>query len=115
MSISPADENHAALRERRRRTARSRFSVPPRLAKRRALSLVISASSPSRTREVFSLIPVSRSASRNSESSILSVVLMCMKMSYSCIQIKWRLSRYEKYDCPSAILLSARRSGLRCA
>src|SRR3990172_3013979 len=53
------NENHAALTGRRRRTGRRPFSVPPRPARRRALSRAMRASSPRRTREVFSLTPVS--------------------------------------------------------
>lgn len=53
------NENHAALTERRRRTGRRPFSVPPRSARRRALSLAMRASRPRRTSEVFSLTPVS--------------------------------------------------------
>ena len=57
------DQNHARLRGRRLRIRRSCFSVPPRFAKRRALSLAIRASSPRRTNEVFSFTPVSLAAS----------------------------------------------------
>src|SRR5580765_3896227 len=74
------DQNHARLRGRRLRIRRSCFSVPPRFAKRRALSLAIRASSPRRTNEVFSFTPVSLAASCSRESSILSVVLICIKM-----------------------------------
>ena len=55
-------QNHAGLVERRLRTRRSRFSVPPSSAKRRALSLDIKASSPRRTNDVFCLTPVSLAA-----------------------------------------------------
>src|SRR3989337_350220 len=78
----------AELPERRLRTERSRFSVPPSSAKRRALSREIKASSPRRTSEVFSLTPVSLAAWRKMESSILSVVLICINMHHLCIQIK---------------------------
>src|SRR5580765_6243982 len=57
------DQNHARLRGRRLRIRRSCFSVPPRFAKRRALSLAIRASSPRRTNEIFSFTPVSLAAS----------------------------------------------------
>jgi len=74
------NENHAALTERRRRTGRRPFSVPLRSARRRALSLATRASRPRRTREVFSFTPVSREARWRRESSIFSVVLICITM-----------------------------------
>jgi len=82
------DQNHAGRLARRLRIGRSPFSVPPSSAKRRALSFDIKASRPRRTREVFSLIPVSLAAWRNKESSMLSVVLICINMHLSCIQVK---------------------------
>jgi hypothetical protein len=54
------------------------FSVPPSLANRIALSLAMSASSPSLTKVVFSLIPVILDARSIKLSSILSVVLMVL-------------------------------------
>lgn len=60
-------------------------SVPPRAAKRRALSRAISASSPARTTAVFSSMPLSRVASFNNASSIFSVVLICIYMHYTGI------------------------------
>ena len=42
--------------------SREDVSRPPRVAKRRALSLAISASSPRRTNDVFSLTPASFAA-----------------------------------------------------
>ena len=59
---------------------RSLFSVPPSLASRMLLSRAIKASKPSRTKEVFSLTPVSREAFSNILSSMLSVVLICINM-----------------------------------
>ena len=54
------DENHGdQAAGRLRGMGRSFFSVPPNLASRRLLSREIRASSPRRTRVVFSLIPVS--------------------------------------------------------
>jgi len=82
------NENHAAWLERRRRTDRRAFSVPPRSARRRALSLAMRASSPRRTREVFSLTPVSWDARWRRESSIFSVVLICITMPQKCISVK---------------------------
>ena len=85
------DQDHAAFRLLLR-GGRTRFlSVPPRSARRRALSRAISASRPIRTRAVFSAIPVRREAFPISASSIFSVVLICMNMHYSCIQVnRWR-------------------------
>jgi len=82
-------KDHARRRVRRRlRISRSCLSVPPRLAKRRALSLAMRVSSPKRTNEVFSLTPVSLAASRRRESSIFSVVLICVRMPQACIWVK---------------------------
>src|SRR3990167_3731178 len=86
-------QDHAGLPERRLRTGRSCFSVPPSAAKRRALSRDIKASGPRRTSEVFSLTPVSFAPCRKTESSILSVVLICINMHYSCVQVKLLLAR----------------------
>jgi hypothetical protein len=74
------NEDHAALAERRRRMGRIPFSVPPRSARRRALSRAMRASRPRRIREVFSLTPVRREARWRRESSTFSVVLICIKM-----------------------------------
>src|SRR3989304_5532367 len=52
------------------------FSVPPNLASLFSLSLAISASRPSFTREVFSLMPVSLAALSSNSSSMFSVVLI---------------------------------------
>jgi len=73
------DEDHQAA-ERRRRIDRSELSVPPSLARRRALSKAIKASRPRRIKAVFSVIPVNCSALFRRESSILSVVLICISM-----------------------------------
>jgi hypothetical protein len=78
-------ESHAGLARRRLGIGRSCFSVPARLAKRRALSLETKASSPRRTREVFSSTPVSVAARRKRASSMLSVVLMHISMHYQSI------------------------------
>lgn len=58
----------------RRGMQRRRFSVPPKLARRFALSSATSASRPRRTNEVFSFTPVISVALRSIRSSILSVV-----------------------------------------
>jgi hypothetical protein len=58
--------------------ARRPASVPPSLANRLPLSRAINASRPSRTREVFSLTPVSRDALSSISSSMFIVVLMCI-------------------------------------
>jgi len=63
------------------------FSVPPSLASRLLLSRAIKASKPSRTKEVFSLTPVSRDAFSNILSSMLSVVLICINVHYICIYV----------------------------
>src|SRR3990170_6387083 len=52
------------------------FSVPPRFASLLLLSLAISASSPSLTRKVFSLMPVNFVALSSNLSSMLRVVLI---------------------------------------
>ncbi len=76
------DEYHRERRgtERRRGTARRCDSDPPRAARRWALSRLMSASSPARTRAVFWSIRVSRRASSRRSSSILSVVFIHMSM-----------------------------------
>ena len=61
---------------------RRSFSVPPSLARRLLLSRAIRDSNPSRTKAVFSLMPVNRDASSKILSSMFSVVLMCMSMHY---------------------------------
>ena len=66
---------------------RRSFSVPPNLARRRLLSRAIKDSSPSRTKAVFSLMPVNRDASSKISSSMFSVVLMCMSMHFLCIYV----------------------------
>jgi hypothetical protein len=63
-----------------RGTARSARSVPPRAARRRALSRAMSASKPACTTAVFSRIPVSFWARSSSLSSIIKVVLICTNM-----------------------------------
>ena len=73
--------------ERRRRTGRSRFSTPPRAARRRALSRAISASKPACTMAVFSRIPVSCRARSSRSSSMIKVVLICMNMVGRCIRV----------------------------
>jgi hypothetical protein len=70
----------------------SPFSVPPRAARRRALAEAMRASRPNRTKEVFSLIPVSLAARLSNSSSMLSVVLICTSMPFSCILIKFNVS-----------------------
>jgi hypothetical protein len=56
------------------------FSVPLNFASRFLLSRAIEASKPSRTKEVFSLMPVSRDAFSNILSSMLSVALICINV-----------------------------------
>ena len=64
------------------------FSVPPSLASLLLLSRAIKASKPSRTKDVFSLTPVSRDAFSKILSSMLSVVLICICMPILYIQVK---------------------------
>src|SRR6056297_876544 len=64
------------LAARRRGTGRSCGWLPPSFASRRALSRSISARRPSRTRAVFSSMPVIRCASASSSSSMFRVVRM---------------------------------------
>jgi len=61
------------------------FSVPPSLASRLLASRAIKASSPSRTKAVFSLIPVIRDALAKISSSMLSVERIHINMHQSCI------------------------------
>jgi len=61
------------------------FSVSPSLASRLLASRAIKASSPSRTKAVFSLIPVIRDALAKISSSMLSVVRIHINMHQSCI------------------------------
>ena len=75
------------------------FSVPPSLASLFPLSLAISASSPSLTNAVFSLIPVILDASSISLSSMFRVVLIvpphhmiCISMPVLCILVNWSSS-----------------------
>jgi hypothetical protein len=63
-------------RSRRLGIGLDRFSVPPSLARRLALSRSISASSPSLTSLVFSLVPVISAAFFRSSSSMFRVVLI---------------------------------------
>jgi hypothetical protein len=63
-------------------------SVPASLASRLLLSRAISASNPSLTNWVFSLIPVSSEALFRISSLILIVVLICTYMHNFCICVK---------------------------
>ena len=65
---------------RRRGIAFRRGMVPPRAARRRPASRAMRASSPARTRAVFSSMPVSARASSSNASSIMSVVRICIYM-----------------------------------
>ena len=64
----------------RLRMARRSFSVPPSLARRLLLSRAIRASSPRRTKAVFSVRPVKRDASSKILSSMFNVVLIRINM-----------------------------------
>jgi hypothetical protein len=87
------DEDHAA-RAVRLRGGRSRFfSVPPRSARRRALSRAMRASRPIRTKAVFSVTPVSRAASAINVSPIFNVVLICISMHCLYIRVNGRNDR----------------------
>jgi hypothetical protein len=66
-------DNDAAF-GRRRGTRRSRGSLPPKRASRRALSRAIKASSPACMSAVRSLTPVTRCACASNSSSMLMVV-----------------------------------------
>lgn len=59
--------------------------VPPSKANRLLASRAMSASSPARTKAVFSRIPVSSRARTRSFSSIMSVVRICISMHQRCI------------------------------
>lgn len=80
-------QDHAAL-VRRRGAGLSFFSLPPRAANRRALSRVINASNPRRTRAVFSFTPVSITACLRRPSSMVRVVLICGNMHPLCRYVK---------------------------
>src|ERR1051326_7246330 len=84
------DQDHRGRRtgDRRRGPAEAPESEDPSAASRREAARVIRASSPARTREVFSRMPVTRVASASSSSSMLSVVLICIYMPHFC--------RYDK-------------------
>jgi len=58
--------------------------LPPKAARRRALSRAMRASRPARTTAVFSAMPLSRAASFIRASSMFSVVLICINMHYQC-------------------------------
>jgi len=73
----------------------SSFSVPPSLASRLLASRAIKASSPSRTKAVFSLIPVIRDALAKISSSMLSVVRIHINMHQSCIFFNTHLYPYS--------------------
>jgi hypothetical protein len=64
------------------------------------LSRAIKASKPSRTKEVFSLTPVSRDAFSNILSSMLSVVLICINVHYICIFVN-RQNLYASLNIPN--------------
>ncbi len=65
------------------------FSVPPSFASLLLLSRAISASNPSRTKEVFSLTPVKYDALFSISSSMFNVVLICIDMPYLYINVNW--------------------------
>ena len=71
-------EDHHA--DRRRGTLVILGFVPPRAAKRLPASRAISASSPARTKAVFSRIPVNSRARSSRALSIINVVLICISM-----------------------------------
>jgi hypothetical protein len=79
------DKDHYAVLRRGIRCASG--SEPPRAARRCALWRAIRASSPIRTKVVFSHTPVSREAFCRIASSILSVVFIwaSMALSYACV------------------------------
>ncbi len=81
-------KNHASSPGLLRLTGLRFLSVPPSAAKRRALSREINASSPKRTKEVFSSTPVSLAALRSRLSSMFSVVLICISMHALCMPVK---------------------------
>jgi hypothetical protein len=82
------DEDHTIGSVRRRGTGWSSFMDPPRAARRRALSRAIRVSSPRRTRDVFSRMPVSSAAVRRRVSSMFRVVLICIDMLFLYIFVK---------------------------
>jgi len=98
-------KDHAARRPLRRGTALRLFSVPPRAARRLALSRAIKASSPIRTSDVFSATPVNLAALRSRESSMFSVVFIWVSMDIPSILVKGSRERV-------GVQGSAARSGL---
>jgi len=62
--------------------------VPPSAASRLPASRAISASSPARTKAVFSWIPVSSLARWSRLSSMINVVRICISMHRTCILVK---------------------------
>ena len=71
------------------------FSVSPSLASRLLASRAIKASSPSRTKAVFSLIPVIRDALAKISSSMFSVERIYMNMHQSCIFVNTHFYPYS--------------------
>ena len=72
---------------------RSSGICPPKAASRRAASRSTSASSPIRTSAVFSFSPVYSTASASRDSSMLSVVLICINMHQIDASGQWEPAR----------------------
>ena len=85
------DKDHYAVLRRGIRCASG--SEPPRAARRCALCRATSASSPIRTKVVFSRTPVSREASFRIASSILSVVFIWASMGVTCVCVNCQRRR----------------------
>jgi hypothetical protein len=102
------DENHTrGYLDRRLGMGRSSLSVPPNFARRLLLSLAMRASSPSFTKEVFSLIPVICDAFFRILSSMFNVVLICINMHYLYIYVNPGLIAL-KLICGRGIRLTGR-------
>jgi hypothetical protein len=86
-------DHYTALR---RGTRFAPGSLPQRAAKRRALWREMSASSPIRTKVVFSRTPVSRDASARIVSSILSVVFIHIRMGKIDVYVKQTIGAWSK-------------------
>jgi hypothetical protein len=102
-------QGHALLPCRLLGTGSKAGSEAPSSARRRALSVAISASSPFRTREVFSVTPVSFAALFNRSSSIFNVVLICTMMYSLCIPVNRQ--RFCRDTSVSTSVIATRNHG----
>ncbi len=95
----------------------SPFSVPPRRARRLALSLATSAFNPRRTSVVFSLTPVNSAAFSSNPSSMFNVVFICMNMYLLYVNVNefssWKEPAFEVELMHADLLFFGYRTSLR--